>query len=178
MVGSVFLAGDRITLRSSEREDVPFLQRCFNDPAIWQSLDRHAPVNELGMTEWFERLSEDDDRVALLLCVDETAVGYISLKFLNECWGNASISYWVAPDEQGRGYATEAVEMIVEYAFDQRRQHKLLAHAFEFNEASIRLLETVGFEREGVHRDEVFIDGDYCDLYSYGLLEEDWRAGV
>jgi ribosomal-protein-alanine N-acetyltransferase len=116
------------------------------------------------------------DRVALLVCADETAVGYISLRFINECWGNASISYWVAPDEQGQSYATEGVETIVAYAFEQRRQHKLLAHVFEFNEASIHLLETVGFEREGVHADEVFVDDVFCDLYSYGLLEHNWRA--
>jgi ribosomal-protein-alanine N-acetyltransferase len=176
MPGPIFLASERNTLRSIEREDIPFLQRHFNDPAIWRSLDRHAPINESKMTEWFERLSEDDDRVALLVCADETPVGYISLRFINECWGNASISYWVSPDEQGQGYGTEAVETIVAYAFEQRRQHKLLAHVFKFNEVSIHLLETVGFEREGVHADEVFVDGAFCDLYSYGLLEHDWRA--
>jgi RimJ/RimL family protein N-acetyltransferase len=140
MVGPVFLAGTRITLRSIEREDIPFLQRGFNDPAIWRSLDRHAPINESGMTEWFERLSEDDNRVALLLCAGKTAIGYISLKFVNKSWGNASVSYWVAPDEQGQGYATEAVEMIVEYAFEQRRQHKLLAHVFGFILSVVRNL--------------------------------------
>jgi ribosomal-protein-alanine N-acetyltransferase len=35
---------------------------------------------------------------------------------------------------------------------------------------------SIEFEREGVHADEVFVDGAFCDLYSYGLLEDDWRV--
>jgi RimJ/RimL family protein N-acetyltransferase len=44
----------------------------------------------------------------------------------------------------------------------------------EGNDASAGLLESLGFEREGVHRDEVYAGGEYMDLYTYGLLAEEY----
>lgn len=64
----------------------------------------------------------------------------------------------------------------MQYAFDQLRLHKVTARVFAFNEASQRLLETVGFTEEGVQREQVFIDGEYQDTHWYGLLAREWRG--
>lgn len=177
MSGPVFRDGERVTLRPLEREDLPFVRRNVNRPSVRRPLERDAPANAERLSEWFERTSADDDSLALLVTAGETPVGFVSLTVLNRTWGNASLSFWVTPDEQGNGYGTEAVELTAGYAFDQRRLHKLLAHVFAFNDASARLLERLGFEREGVHRREVYVDGEFHALYAYGLLASEWRDG-
>jgi RimJ/RimL family protein N-acetyltransferase len=49
--------------------------------------------------------------------------------------------------------------------------------AYETNAGSQGLLESLGFVREGVGREDAFLDGEYRDTHYYGLLEDEWRAG-
>ncbi len=113
--------------------------------------------------------------VNLLACVDGDPVGFVALFDWDESSGRAELAYWVAPDHQGNGYGTEATELAVEYAFDERRCHRLVAGAHETNDASRALLETLGFREEGRQRQHVFVDGEYVDTVLYGLLANEWR---
>ncbi len=177
MPGPVFLDGERIAFRTIEEKDLSFLQRNRNDPEIRRSMEQTTPTTGHEQIARYERRETETSTHLLITTADgATPVGYVSVTELNESWGTAKLSYWVATDEQGNGYGTEATRLIVGYAFDHRRLHKLLAHVFGFNDASIALLESVGFEREGVHRKEAFINGQYWDLLSYGLLEDQWRT--
>ena len=86
---------------------------------------------------------------------------------------------WLLGDARcvGEGYATAATELLVGYAFDQRRLNKLIANAFDFNAGSQRVLEKVGFVEEGIRREEAFVNSEFVDIHRYGLLVREWRAG-
>ncbi|WP_246998358.1 GNAT family N-acetyltransferase [Halosolutus gelatinilyticus] len=175
MPGPVFLGSDEVALRTIEEEDLEFLQMQVNDPAVWRPIGGSRPINADQEREFYEDVVCGDDGVHLLIAVDETPVGTIGLRDIDQETGNAELGYWVAPEHHGRGYGTEATRLTVEYAFQQLRLHRVDARVFEFNEPSRRLLESVGFCREGVLRDAEFIDGEYRDVYWYGLLEDEWR---
>ncbi|QCW04585.1 GNAT family N-acetyltransferase [Natrinema pallidum] len=175
MPGPVFLNGDRIALRPIEEADLEFLQAQVNDPTIWRSIGRSRPLNGEQERDFFDNVICGDDTVDLLIGVDSTPIGTIGLFEFDWEARTAEIGYWIAPDHHDRGYGTEATECVVEYAFDQLGLHRIAAHVFEFNDPSQRLLETVGFTKEGVHRDADFVDGEYQDVYWYGLLEDEWR---
>ena len=102
-------------------------------------------------------------------------VGTIGLHDVTATHGNGEVGYFFAPDAWGNGYATDATRTVVEYAFGERRLQKVYARAFAFNDASQRVLEKVGFEREGVHRDQVFVDGEFVDVYRFGVLAGEWE---
>jgi RimJ/RimL family protein N-acetyltransferase len=174
MPGPVFLDGETVALRTIEEEDIEFLQRHINDPAVRTPIGSSAPVNEAEEQDWFESLNESDD-VSLLICVDGDAVGTISLMRIDEGWGRGTLGYWIAPDEWGEGYATAATRLLVGHAFDQLRLHKVRAEAFDYNTGSRRVLEKVGFTEEGVGREECFVDGEYVDVHRYGLIDREWR---
>ena len=169
--GPVFLQGERVQLRTVESGDLPFVRRTLSDPDVWRTLDRTRPMDGPASERWLERHSEDEDTVDLLV-VEEHPVGLVTLRDRNDVWGLSSLHFSIAADEQDAGYATDAAAVVVNYAFDQRRRHKLIAHVFEGNEASCRLLEGLGLDREGVHRKEVYVAGSFRDLYTYGLLAE------
>lgn len=83
-------------------------------------------------------------------------------------------------DNWGKGYASETLQAIVAYCFNELDLNRICAEIYEFNEHSIRLFERNGFRREGVFRQYIFKDGIFKDSYSYSLVREDWekRAGA
>jgi RimJ/RimL family protein N-acetyltransferase len=90
------------------------------------------------------------------------------LRGLGDRTGEATTSYFIVPDQSGRGYATEAVELVLEYGFDQFRLHRIGSYTMEFDEGSRRVLEKNGFSKEGTKRDAAFVDGMYCDVELWG----------
>lgn len=175
MPGPVFLEGDRVTLRPIEEEDLEFLQTQVNDPRVWRPIGRSRPINSEQERDFFENVVCSDDTVDLLIVADSTPVGTVGLFELDWETQAAEIGYWLAPEHHEQGYGTEATERVVQYAFDQLGLHRIAARVSEFNEPSRRLLESVGFTQEGVHRDDEFVDGEYHDVCWYGLLADEWH---
>jgi len=176
MPGPVFFDGERVSLRTIEEDDLPFLHEHVNDPSVWRAIGRSRPVNGEAEREFFEEVVCGDGSVDLLIAAEEEPIGTVGLDLGDRAAGTAELGYWVAPDHRREGYGTEATELVVAYGFDQLGLHRIAARVFEFNEASIRLLERVGFTHEGVHRDDEFVDGAYRDTHWYGLLEDEWRS--
>lgn len=88
------------------------------------------------------------------------------------------VGFTLDPAVQGRGYATEAVGALLGYLFEERGKHKICADCDTRNAPSWRLLERLGFRREGELR-QSYPDGTgWADEYLYGLLEQEWRAGA
>lgn len=176
MPGAVFLEGERVTLRTLEDEDREALQEASNHPSV--RVFAGGPPEPLdaegieGFLEWLR----DDDRVALVVAVDGEYVGMVSLKRIERPNDYAAAGAHVHPDHQRQGYAREALELLFDWAFDQYGLHKVGANAFEFNDASLALLEDLGFTHEGCHREERFANGEYNDVHHYGLLAREWRA--
>ena len=173
MPGPRFLRGDRVDLHVLEEDDLEFLYGVVNDPRVWQSLFLAAPQTMTDEREFYERAVEADDETHLLVCHDRTPVGIVGLQGIDPNWGLAELGYYVEPDSHGHGYATEAVELVVDYAFDQRRLDKLYANALAANEGSRCVLEKNGFVEEGRFREHAYVDGERVDLVRYGLLADE-----
>lgn len=147
----------------------------MNDPEVWKAIGNATPYNQNQEQEFFENVVSTDEGVHLLVVTEETPIGTIGLEQIDQRAGVAEIGYWIIPEQWDNGFGTEATELMVQYAFDQLRLHKVTARVFDFNHASQRLLETIGFSEEGIQREQVFINGEYHDTYWYGLLAHDWH---
>ncbi|WP_049927546.1 GNAT family N-acetyltransferase [Halopiger goleimassiliensis] len=180
MPGAAFLTGEAITLRVPEPEDREFLARNENDPRVRATRTAASPSG----TEDVERyiggtLGQSDDTIALLVCKDGEPVGLVLLireKPGDRRYRRGELAFWIAPDEQGNGYATDASRLVLEYAFETLGLHKVVAKAFAANHASQGVLESLGFEQEGTFRNEVYVDGEWQDWYRYGLLRSERDA--
>ena len=171
MPGPAFLSGERVDLRAVEEEDLEFIRDSVNDPAVWKTVGGQAtPTNLVMERKFFDDMSRSDDVVQFLVVDGEIRVGVVELDPIEWDRAHAEVAFWTVPDFQGEGYARDALETLVEYAFDQLGLHKVSAEAFAFNEASIGLLESVGFEEEGLLREEEWIDGAWVDVVRFGLL--------
>ena len=199
MPGPVFTSGKRITLRTIEEADLEFIQRWRNHADVRVPLTDTDIRNGEQMDEYLEEQVSETGSINLLVCADaasatgqssrsagerseddrETAdepepVGEIAIPWVRDTHGSGMLMYWIAPAHQGHGYATEAAELVVDHAFHERRLNKVWAHVLASNTGSQRVLEKLGFTQEGRLRQNCFIDGDFEDVYHYGLLAEEW----
>lgn len=172
MPGPVFLRGEDVTLHTIEDADVPFLTDLVNHPEVWPHLAQYAPLSEGQEQQFVDSLADTED-VHVLVCVEGEPAGIVGMNDLEATLGNAELGYMLHPDHWGKGYMTDAARRLARYGFEDRRLHKVYANAFETNPASQRVLEKVGFEREGTLREHAFVRGEHVDVYRYGLLESD-----
>lgn len=180
MPGPIFLDGGRVTLCPAIEDDLSFLLEHWNNPAVRAMRTDARPTGPEDARRYLGgTLGRNDDSVGLLACTKGDPVGYVMLvreRPNDDTFGRVELAYWVAPEYWGEGYATEAAGLLLDHGFSGLRLHKVTAKAFEFNDRSRRVLEKLGFAKEGVFREEAFVDGGWHDFYRYGLLEDEWRA--
>jgi len=169
-----------VTLRTAESEDVPFAQRAGANPEIRYPLG--TPLqNRDDYEDWADG---DADRLVVCLesapppgppadCDDLERIGVVSVEDAD--WRRPELGYWLVPEVHGRGYGREAVSLVIEFVFGTYDHPAVGAVAYDCNDASRGLLDSLGFEEEGRARRDRFIDGAYVDTMTYGLLREEWR---
>lgn len=180
MPGPVFLEGETVSLRPAEETDIGFLRENEQDPRVRASRSLHLPVDtETARERVGGTLGRNGDTVGLLVCVDETPVGFVYLLREQPTAGVyrfGELAYWITPSEWGNGYATAAGELMLVYAFDELGLHRVEATTFASNDASQRVLEKLGFAQEGRSRRKALVDGDWTDKLRFGLLRDQWTA--
>lgn len=176
MPGAVFLAGAHVELRTVEPEDVPFLHRWSNDPSMRRATgEQSIPLTLAEEEAYYRDAVADETLVLLLVCLDGEPIGSVELREIEREADVVELAYWLVPDARGRQLADEAVELVLEYAFDELGSHRVHAEAFEFNERSAELLDRLGFTEEGRLRENHITEGRRCDTLVFGLLDREWR---
>lgn len=180
MPGARIAEGERVTLRTVEHEDLAFSQRASANPEI-----RYPLGARLKNREQLEEMN-DGNADRFLVCLDRDGagpgqsneedvqrIGFVSVEDAD--WRRPELGYWLVPEVHGEGYGKEAVSLVVDYVFRTYAHPAVGAIAYEGNDASRGLLESLGFSEEGRVRRDRFIDGEYVDTIQYGLLREEWR---
>lgn len=103
-------------------------------------------------------------------------VGTVALSNINRMMLTAEIGYIIGEDFFGQGIGTRAVTQFVEKIFQETELRKLFALVHESNIASCKLLERLGFQKEGVLRDHYLVNNLPTNEVFYGLLRREWPA--
>jgi RimJ/RimL family protein N-acetyltransferase len=181
MPGPRITAEGRVTLRTFESDDLSFLQRSLTNPEL--RIPMGSPVKN---REQLEAWIEDDDADRFVVCLDEEDappghpddgdVERIGAVFVADAdWKRPDLAYWLIPEVHGEGYGKRAVALLVDHVFRTYDTPAVGAVAYDFNDASRGLLESLGFAEEGRMRKQRFVDGEHIDGVQYGLLREEWR---
>ena len=88
----------------------------------------------------------------------------------------AMIGFTLDSNQQGKGYATEAVLRLLEYVFNSLNKHRVIATTDCQNTKSIALLERIGMRREGHFLQNIWFKGAWGDEYQYAMLMSEWLA--
>jgi RimJ/RimL family protein N-acetyltransferase len=106
---------------------------------------------------------------------DDVHVGNVSVWFVSRANGVGEVGYWIRSDLAGRGIGTEATARALQVAFEELEMHRVTARIAIGNVASERIVQKLGFLKEGTLRDEVRVGPRWLDHSVWGLLENEWR---
>jgi len=172
------LQTERLILRPFCLYDAKIYRQLASSPEVLQGTDMPHSFEEGAIEEWIISHSDRwNQRYELFLLVtskvNRAIVGSVSL-FLYMRHNKADLGYWIAPKEWGKGYATEACEVVVGYGFEAIKLHKIEANHLARNPASGKVLEKLGFQVEGLQRESYLKDGVHEDLKLYGFLQREF----
>ncbi|HVN16533.1 MAG TPA: GNAT family protein [Anaerolineales bacterium] len=152
--------------------DTEFHRLADGDPAqLW---------SEKKIREWIEKEMEDDPLRALRFSIrtlnDDKLIGFVGLRpdwIHADAWigiGIGEREYW------GKGYGTDAMRLIVQYAFLEANLRRVTLGLHSYNARALKSYEKVGFKLEGVLRSDTLREGRRTDGIYMGLLREEWQA--
>jgi RimJ/RimL family protein N-acetyltransferase len=107
---------------------------------------------------------------------DDRLVGTCQLHSLHTIYRSAELQIRIGErDNQGKGYGSEAVYLLLRHGFEDRNLHRIGLHVFDDNLAAIRIYTKAGFKEEGRLREAAFINGRLKDILLFGLLRSEFR---
>lgn len=122
----------------------------------------------------FKKLVAKDRAYPFHILRDDTLIGAVNLTHVERgAAQSAKLGYWVAQSHAGRGHARASVRALTRFAFDTLALHRVEAAVQAENKASIRVLEACGYQREGIARGLLRINGDWADHAIYARLRND-----
>ena len=172
------IRGERIFLRSIERDDLPRCHAWMNDPELRATLAQRYPMSLPREADWIERVTrgQDPSEIHFAICLDDGArhVGNCGLVGIDRDNRTATLGILIGEkDCRGRGFGTEAVKTLCRFGFEEMDLRKIRLDTQAANEAALKAYEKAGFRREGLLREEIYRAGRCVDVVRMGLLRGD-----
>ena len=171
------LTGSRIKLSTLTDENLHVLSSWYLDSRFLRLFDALPPKPKTfeECKNWRDEAYKSDNHFLFAIHESNQFIGYIELEGIIWSRRNGWITIGIGDENlQGKGYGTEAMELIMEYAFQELNLHRLQLTVFEYNRAAIKMYEKLGFTYEGAHREFILRDGEGYDMCLYGMLRREW----
>jgi diamine N-acetyltransferase len=173
-----FLVGDHVYLRPTESEDLPFICRWANDPEIRKLTGEVLPMSMKKAAEFLEKIQEDKERVwfTVVLKENDRIIGETGLLRMFYPWRTTDLTLIIGEkDCWGKGYGTEAILLLLDYAFGYLNFHRVAVGVVGFNEKALQFYQKVGFKKEGIQRDGYYHNFEYHDFVMMSILEDEFQ---
>lgn len=175
------LETERLLLRPLSRHDLEFVFRHFSDPEVNRYLLDEEPVTTREQAQAiidFYSLPgrKSYNRWVIVRKVDARPVGTCGYHQWQTTHQRAEIGYDLEKASWRQGIMSEALGAMLPYGFEKMRLHRVEALVYTENDASIRLLERLGFQKEGILRQYFRRGENYYDHWLLSLLKADWES--
>jgi [ribosomal protein S5]-alanine N-acetyltransferase len=170
-----------LKLRWLTAEDTPALLEIFSDPEVvrYTSLPVHETEADIQrLLDDIQRGFRDGSLFQWGIEIEGRIIGTCTLARIDRAHQRAEVGFILGRAFWGQRVMSRALPLLIAFAFDQLKLHRLEADADPRNTASIRILERAGFQREGLMRERYWAAGEWQDAVIYGLLaSERGRTG-
>lgn len=169
------LLGKHINLRALEPKDLDFLFSIENDESFWEISGTQLPFSKYILKNYIENAHQDiyeAKQYRFVICnIKNDPVGMIDLFEFEPQHGRVGVGLLIVPTHQNKGYASEALELIIDYVFTRLNAHQLFANITSENSKSITLFEKFNFKKAGIKKDWIFYNNTYKDEVLYQLIK-------
>jgi RimJ/RimL family protein N-acetyltransferase len=169
------LEGKNANLRVVEKEDLAFLAEWYNNPEVF---GEYNPLMQISRTEMEKNYGEKKfgETEFFIEGKDGRRIGGMwHFNVIHPAGNQLEIGYFMVPTERGKGYCTEAVNIMVDYLFLSKNIERIQAQTDVKNFGSQKVLEKTGFKKEGTIRKPFFLGGQMRDSILYSVLREEWE---
>jgi len=172
------LVGKYIYLRPIEKGDIKYIRIWGNDLEIMSLTGEVRPMSQTDAEEFLKNVQNDKERVWFIMVLKENdqVIGEAGLLRMFKAWRTTDLSIIIGEKEVwGKGYGTEAIILLLDYAFQTLKFHRVAIGVVGFNERAIRFYEKVGFKKEGIQRDGYYHNSTFHDFIMMSILEDEFR---
>jgi diamine N-acetyltransferase len=171
------LKGKHINLRALEPEDLNFLYQIENNELFWEVSHTQTPFSKYILRQYLENAHLDIyESKQLRLLIEEKStnkqLGMIDLFNFNPQHKRAGIGILIHPDFQANGFASEALSLLITYAFSHLQLHQLYTNITSDNSKSLSLFRKQHFIKAGVKQDWILSEGKFKDEILFQLINE------
>ena len=169
--------GKKIHLRALEPEDLDFLYTIENNESFWEVSSTQTPFSRFILEQYIVNSHQDifEAKQLRLIIVDNItniSVGMIDLFEFNPLHKRAGIGILIIESEQHKGFASEAIELLINYSFNQLNLHQLFANITVDNTKSLELFKKLNFKKIGIKKEWIFSKGDFKDEVLFQLINK------
>ena len=184
MATELTLKTDNLILRPFERSDLDDVLSYYSLPEVqryldWKARDRSEAKTAFDAMRKQTRLTRPGDILTLAVVrkADGAVMGHVSLRWTDATAGQGEIRFAIGPAYRRRGYATEAVKAVMTLAFERFRMHRIFAITAGQNQASAKLLRSIGMRLEAHYREHALFMGEWDEELHFAVLAREWLRG-
>lgn len=171
------LSGKHINLRALESIDLEFLYQIENDESFWEVSNTQKPFSKHLLKQYLENAQQDiyEAKQLRLMIVEkksEKSVGMIDLFDFDPKHKRTGIGILISPKFEKKGYASEALQLLIDYVFTHLDLHQVYANITDDNLRSISLFKKQGFKKVGIKKDWIYSNGIFKNELLYQLIHE------
>lgn len=178
-----FLKGKNIDLVIQNSKWKELYCKWMNNPEVRHYARQAFPHTLDQVNKWFEPQEDGGLREFLAFTIyhkaDKRPIGQAGFSYIN--WLNLNANLWASigePEYWGKGIAVEVANLLINYGFTELNFHKIYAGAFTPNKRSLRAAEKLGFQKEAVLKEEMYVDGKFVDSHRFSLFKRDWLKKI
>ena len=160
-----------------------------NDLPLWEKWDHDSdyqrqlnlmPAKQMSATsmkEWFEKDTPEGALFSIHEKNEGKIIGFVELDGYEWSARTAWVGIAIGEEDfRGKGYGTDAMNLLLKFAFRGLNMHRVNLSVFEFNKRAIRSYEKCGFKYEGTSREQIYKEDKRWDVYNMGILQSDWEV--
>jgi diamine N-acetyltransferase len=174
----VVLTGQRIKLRPLVKADLRYLRRWLEDAELRGIIAEPTPMSKADSEEFLRKVRDDTARLWFMVVLNENSrvIGEAGLLRMDPPWRTTDVTVVIwEREEWGKGYGSETLLLLLDYAFRHLRFHRAAIGVVGFNERALRFWAKNGFRKEGVQRDGYLYNGTYYDFVMMSILEDEFK---
>jgi diamine N-acetyltransferase len=163
-----------LKLRPLEREDLPFVHELDNNESVMHYWFEEPYEAYVELRDLYDKHIHDQSERRFIAERDGERVGLVELVEINHIHRRAEFQIIIAPGHQGKGYATLATNLAIDYAFSVLNLYKLSLIVDCENARAVHVYRKLGFQDEGCLRHEFFVGGEYRDVFRMAMFQPDY----